>query len=60
MIDAAEKETRKNADAAVAAFLMHSEFNQDSKLKETKSYSPGPPRDGQASHWTAKEIVIWI
>ncbi|HSN95778.1 MAG TPA: acetyl-CoA carboxylase biotin carboxylase subunit [Nitrososphaeraceae archaeon] len=47
MIDAAEKETRKLADAAVAAFLMHSEFNQDSKLKEANSYSPR-----SSSGWT--------
>jgi acetyl-CoA/propionyl-CoA carboxylase len=47
MIDTAEKETRKLADAAAAAFLMHSEFNQDSKLKEANSYSPR-----SSSGWT--------
>jgi acetyl-CoA/propionyl-CoA carboxylase len=47
MIDAAEKETRKLADAAVAAFLMHLEFNQDSNLKEANSYS-----SRSSSGWT--------
>jgi len=39
MIEATEKEARKNADAAVAALLLHSEFKQDSKLKEASSHS---------------------
>jgi acetyl-CoA/propionyl-CoA carboxylase len=39
MIEATEKESRKHVDAAVAALLLHSEFKQDSKLKEVSSYS---------------------
>jgi acetyl-CoA/propionyl-CoA carboxylase len=39
MIEATEKESRKHADAAIAALLLHSEFKQDSKLKEASSYS---------------------
>lgn len=37
MIEATERESRKNADAAVAALLLRSEFEQDSKLKEASS-----------------------
>jgi acetyl-CoA/propionyl-CoA carboxylase len=44
---ATEKESKKHADAAVAALLVHSEFNQNSKLKESNSYSPR-----SSSSWT--------
>jgi acetyl-CoA/propionyl-CoA carboxylase len=39
MIEATEKESRKHTESAVAALLLHSEFKQDSKLKEASSYS---------------------
>lgn len=47
MIEATENESRKHADAAVAALVVHSEFNQNSKLKEANS---DPPRS--SSSWT--------
>ena len=47
MIEATENESRKHADAAVAALVVHSEFNQNSKLKEANS---DPPRS--SSNWT--------
>jgi acetyl-CoA/propionyl-CoA carboxylase len=52
MIEASEKESRKHAGAAVAALLVHSEFNQDPKLKEAHSYSARPPASwtGLTSH----------
>jgi acetyl-CoA/propionyl-CoA carboxylase len=52
MIEASEKESRKHGGAAVAALLVHSEFNQDPKLKEAHSYSARPPASwtGLTSH----------
>jgi acetyl-CoA/propionyl-CoA carboxylase len=49
MIEATENESRKHADAAVAALVVHSEFNQNSKLKEANS---DPPRSSSSSSWT--------
>jgi acetyl-CoA/propionyl-CoA carboxylase len=49
MIEATENESRKHADAAVAALVVHSEFNQSSKLKEANS---DPPRSSSSSSWT--------
>jgi acetyl-CoA/propionyl-CoA carboxylase len=52
MIEATEKESRKNADAAVAALLLHSEFKQDSKLKEASSSARSSASwTGIASHY---------
>jgi acetyl-CoA/propionyl-CoA carboxylase len=49
MIEATENESRKHADAAVAALVVHSEFNQNSKLKEENS---DPPRSSSSASWT--------
>lgn len=49
MIEATENESRKHADAAVAALVVHSEFNQNSKLKEANS---DPPRSSSSASWT--------
>jgi acetyl-CoA/propionyl-CoA carboxylase len=49
MIEATENESRKHADAAVAALVVHSEFNQNSKLKEANF---DPPRSSSSASWT--------
>jgi acetyl-CoA/propionyl-CoA carboxylase len=49
MIEATENESRKHTDAAVAALVVHSEFNQNSKLKEANF---DPPRSSSSASWT--------
>ena len=39
MVEASQNETRKHLDAAVAAFLIHSEFTQYTNPKEVNTYS---------------------